>query len=77
MAKPTAAQKKALEEAQANAARLTLTPEDAHNILVLLNRVTTTGTQEAMLLAVLAQKLAALKGAYQGTANGEDAPPVD
>lgn len=65
MAKKTAAERKA-EAAVAAAAKLELTPSDAHNILVLLQRVPTTGVDEATLLAILASKLKAIKGDYSG-----------
>lgn len=51
-----------------------LTPEDAHNLIVLLNRVSTTGVQEAMLLAILAQKLSGIKGTFTGAPSGENTP---
>ncbi len=83
MAKQTAAQKKAIEagKAAARAAvdaadKLEINPSDAHNILVLLQRVQTTGVDEATLLAILASKLKAIKGAYTGEPSGENANPT-
>lgn len=39
-----------------------LTSQDAHNILQLLNRVQTTGIQEAQVLGILAHKLTLIRG---------------
>ena len=49
-----------------------LNQQDAHNLLILLNRVSTTGVNEAQLLAVLASKLTVIKGDF----NGENANPA-
>jgi hypothetical protein len=72
MAKLTAAERRQIQAEAAAAAKLTLTSEDAHNILVLLERVGTTGVQEATLLAIIGQKLTHLKGTFQGAPRGED-----
>lgn len=48
-------------------ARTTITPEDAHNTIILLNRVQTTGMQEAALLVTLGQKFHTIKGSYEVT----------
>lgn len=68
-AKARAAAKVANEAAEALSVPV-LTPEEAHNTLLLLNRVTTTGMQEAALLVTLGQKFHALKGAYEGPKDG-------
>ncbi len=47
-----------------------ITQEDAHNTLLLLNRVSTTGMQEAALLVTLGQKFHAIKGAYEVPKDG-------
>ena len=50
-----------------------LTQQDAHNILMLLNRVQTKGIQEAQVLGYLANKLNTLRGAFTPEGNnGED-----
>lgn len=57
---------------------MALTQEDAHNLIVLLNRVSTTGIAEAKLLGVLANKLEQIKGSYiPGGPSGEDASTTD
>jgi hypothetical protein len=74
MSKETPAERKIrLATARASKEALALTPEDAHNVLILLDRVTVTGVNESMLLGVLAQKLARIKGKF----NGKDVPPTD
>lgn len=55
--------------------RFRLSPEDAHNLIALLNRVQTTGISEAMCLGVLGQKLQYLKANYEAP-NGKDANPA-
>ena len=47
-----------------------LTAEDAHNAIILLNRVQTRGMQEAALLVTLGQKLSAIKGNFEAPKNG-------
>ena len=77
MARKTAAsQAKAVADAAKQAALQQVNPQDAHNILVLLDRVQTTGHREATLLAVLAQKLTLIKGSYTGEPSGEDSTPA-
>ena len=79
MARKTAAERKAIQRAAIDAAdkALALTPQDAHNILVLLDRVPTKGHTEATLLAILAQKLKQIKGAFKGEPSGEDITGTD
>lgn len=47
-----------------------LTPEEAYNTLILLNRVPTQGMQEAALLVTLGQKLHLIKGDFEVPKNG-------
>jgi hypothetical protein len=56
-----------------------LTGQEAHNTLMLLNRVQTTGIQEAMVLGLIAQKLEKIKATDPtvGKTDGEDAPSTD
>jgi hypothetical protein len=56
------------EKAQAAAAvaSRTVTPEEAFNLLVLLNRVTVTGNSEVMTTAILTQKLRNIQGDFTG-----------
>ena len=53
-----------------------LTPQDAHNLIQLLNRVQVQGTQEATVLAVLAGKLDVIKSQDPtvGQPDGKDSP---
>ena len=57
---------------------MALTQEDAHNLIVLLNRVQVTGISEAKLLGILATKLEKIKGSYvPGGPSGENASATD
>lgn len=53
-----------------------LTPQDAHNLLVLLNRVTATGVTEAQIVTVLAAKLTKFKETKSEDADGENSTPT-
>jgi hypothetical protein len=75
MAKQTAADRAALKQAAEEAQALL--PEDAANLLVLLDRVQTKGVQEASVLAICAHKLTVLKGNYKGATSGKDVPTTD
>jgi len=70
----TTPKKRAIKKAVANAVPV-ITPEDASNLIVLLNRVTVTGVQEAMCLGVLGNKLQLIKGNFEAT-NGKDTTPA-
>ncbi len=65
-ARKTAADKKAAEVAAKAAAKAVnnLTPQDAHNLLNLINRVQVQGIQEAQYVSYIAQKLASIKGDF-------------
>ncbi|MAG24812.1 hypothetical protein CMI47_04460 [Candidatus Pacearchaeota archaeon] len=56
-----------------------LTAQDAHNILMLLNRAETKGIQEAQVLLHVCGKLDAIRGNFevQEEDNGEDVSSID
>ena len=64
MARATQRAIEAAATAATEEAAITISDQDAHNLLVLLDRVPVTGVQEATLMALLATKLRNIRGQY-------------
>ncbi len=74
MTKQTAAQKRAATAAQA---ALALTPQEAHNLLQFLDRVSPKGIQESVVYVHLAKKLNSIKGTFKAPNDHKDTPESD